>query len=354
MADYPLPDRAIKEKLSAGQVIPAHPLALTEDGKLDEVRQRALTRYYIAAGAGGLAVGVHNTQFQIHDPKVGLYRPVLELAMDAARTSGADMPVMIAGVCGKTEQAVNEAEWAVEYGYHMGLLSLSAMKGLPNDELIKHCRSVAQVIPLVGFYLQPAVGGMVLDSGFWAELAEIPNLMGVKIAPFNRYYTIDVLRAVAGSSRKDDIALYTGNDDTIIADLLTRYELKAGGQSVKLNIAGGLLGQWACWTKRAVETLQRIKEVRSTESVPAELLTLAVQLTEANGAIFDVDNGFHGCIAGTSYVLSRVGLVSGPWTLDPNESLSPGQKEKIERIIAAYPHLTDDDFVREHLDEWMY
>ena len=348
----------IINKLSSGCVIPAHPLALRADNKIDEQHQRALTRYYLASGAGGLAVGVHTTQFAIHNPKVGLYRPVLELADETAQEFAASAncggPIMIAGIVGETKQAVKEAELARDLGYHLGLLSLTALRGKSVNELIDHARQVAKVIPIMGFYLQEVISQMVLGAEFWRKFVEIEGVLAIKIAPFNRYQTLDVLEAVAYSGRADEIALYTGNDDNIIADLLTQYEFNVDGRTVSLQIVGGLLGQWACWTKRAVEHLARIKKIRETKmQVPQEMLTLASQLTLANKAIFDADNHFAGCIPGISYVLKRQGLVEEVRTLDENECLSPGQAEKIDKIIENYPQLTDDDFVKENLDVWL-
>jgi hypothetical protein len=347
-----------RERLQRGCVIPAHPLALDAQNQLDERRQRALTRYYLAAGAGGLAVGVHTTQFAIHDSAVGLYRPVLELAKETVDSVGANDdspgPIMIAGILGQTEQAVREAELAVELGYDIGLLSLMALKDAPLIDLLDHCRRVAEVIPLMGFYLQSTLSGMVLSREFWSDFAEIPNVVAIKMAPFHRYQTLDVLEAVAASGRADEIALYTGNDDNILVDLLTRHVFRFGSREVPIQIAGGLLGQWACWTKRAVEGLEAIRSIRAeATSVPAELLTLASQLTLANKAIFDADNQFTGCIPGISYVLKRRGLLDNVASLDPHERLSEGQAERIDEIIASYPHLTDDEFVAAHRDEWL-
>jgi dihydrodipicolinate synthase/N-acetylneuraminate lyase len=328
----------IREKLMTGLVIPAHPLALTADRKLDERRQRALTRYYVDAGAGGVAVGVHTTQFAIRDS--GMYQPVLELA--AAEASSV---VRIAGVVGRTQQAVQEAEIAAALGYDAVLLSVAAMRESSIDHLIEHCRAVAEVLPVFGFYLQPAVGGRVLPFAFWRRFAEIDNVVAIKMAPFDRYQTLHVVRAVAVSGRADEIALYTGNDDNIIADLITPFAV----DGINTQIVGGLLGQWAVWTRRAVELLERCK----AKDNPQELLALNTQLTDANSALFDVANNFHGCIAGIHEVLRRQGLLEGLWCLDPAEGLSPGQSEEIDRVLAAYPHLTDDDFVRENLDRWL-
>lgn len=351
-------DSLIVNQLRSGCVIPAHPLALQSNNTIDECHQRALTRYYLTAGAGGLAVGVHTTQFAIHEPKIGLYRPVLELVIETARQFTAPAarrdPIMIAGILGDTKQAVQEAHLARELGYHLGLLSLTALKGKSIDELIDHSRLVAEVIPIMGFYLQETISKMTLPAEFWQKFVTIPNVLGIKIAPFNRYQTLDVLEAVAKSGRANEIALYTGNDDNIILDLLTRHEFNIGGRSVSLRIVGGLLGQWACWTKKATEHLARIKTIRENNTpVPHELLTLAGQLTLANKAIFDAENQFRGCISGISYVLKRQGLLKEINTLDSDERLSPGQADSINRIIRDYPDLTDDDFVKENLHEWL-
>lgn len=349
-------DPKAREALRRGVAIPASPLALSAERKLDERRQRALWRYYVAAGAGGLAVGVHTTQFAIRDAKVGLFRPLLELAAEEVRGARAGRPdalVAIAGVCGRRDQAVGEAALARELGYHAGLLSLAALGEANDDELIAHCRAVADVIPLVGFYLQPAVGGRVLGHCFWRRFAEIGNVVAVKIAPFNRYYTIDVVRAVAEAGR-DDIALYTGNDDNIVIDLLTPFRFRVGSGPVERRIVGGLLGHWSVWTRRAVELLRQCREaVAGGGEIPQELLRRNVEITDANAAFFDAANGFAGCIAGVHEVLRRQGLLEGTWCLDPRETLSPGQAEEIDRVYAAYPHLHDDAFVREHLDEWL-
>lgn len=346
------------DKLRSGCVIVAHPLALQKDNRLDERHQRALTRYYLACGAGGLAVGVHTTQFAIHEPGTGLYRPVLELAIETAQqfTSSADndKSIMIAGILGDTSQAIREARLARELGYHLGLLSLTALRGKSIDDLVDHCREVAEVIPIMGFYLQEVISQMTLGAEFWRRFIAIPNVLAVKIAPFNRYQTLDVLEAVAHSGRSDEIALYTGNDDNIILDLLTPCEFKFDGQTVPLRIVGGLLGQWACWTKKAVEHLEHIKAIRKGgEPVPHDLLTLASQLTLANREIFDAENHFQGCIPGISYVLKRQGLLEELRMLDPNERLSGGQAEKIDAVIRNYPHLTDDDFVKENIHKWL-
>lgn len=337
---------AWRDRLLEGVAIPAHPLALTAERKLDERRQRALTRYYLAAGAGGVAVGVHTTQFAIREPRFGLFQPVLELAIE--EMLGHDV-VKVAGISGLTSQAVKEAVLARDLGYDCGLVSLAALREATIPQMIDHVRNVASVLPVFGFYLQPAVGGRVLPYEFWRQFAELENIVAIKMAPFNRYQTLDVVRAAAESGRANDIALYTGNDDNILGDLMTEFVF---GET-KVHIRGGLLGHWACWTQRSAVLLERVKSARGARSWGASWMTLNAQVTDANAAFFDAANGFHGCIAGIHEVLRRQGLLGGRWCLDENEELSPGQMEEIDRVYAAYPHLNDDDFVHAHRDEWL-
>lgn len=345
-----------RQPLNAGLAIPAHPLALDARRRLDERRQRALSRYYLAAGAGGLAVGVHTTQFAIRDPKIGLLEPVLQLAaeeMNRAEQTRSTPLVRVAGVCGRTRQAEQEASLARSLGYHAGLLSLGAMKDEDEDALIAHCRVVADILPLVGFYLQPAVGGRVLPYSFWRRFAQIENVVAVKIAPFNRYQTLDVVRAIAEAGR-EDIALYTGNDDNIVLDLLTPFRFTIADRTVERRIVGGLLGHWSVWTQKAVELLNECRNLSvKEEAVSPAVLARAVAVTDSNAALFDAANGFRGCIAGLHEVLRRQGLLEGIWCLDPEEGLSPGQSEEIDRVYRAYPHLHDDAFVQTHRDEWL-
>jgi dihydrodipicolinate synthase/N-acetylneuraminate lyase len=341
----------VLSELRRGVVIPAHPLVLDADRRFDPRRQQALTRYYLDAGAGGLAVGVHTTQFAIRD--VGLYQPVLKLAMRTASEWADTPPILIAGLAGRTEQAVREAQVASGLGYHAGLLSLAALKGASEDELIAHAETIARDIPLVGFYLQPAVGGIPLPVSFWRRFAAIENVVAVKIAPFNRYRTLDVVRGVVEAGAADRVTLYTGNDDHIVLDLATPFRIVAGGAPHTVRIKGGLLGHWSVWVRRAVELLDRIHAATAAGSVPADLLALDAQVTDCNAAIFDVANGFHGVIAGCHEILRRQGLLEGIWCLDPNESLGPGQAAEIDRVCASYPHLNDDDFVRENLSRWL-
>jgi dihydrodipicolinate synthase/N-acetylneuraminate lyase len=356
MSKLPMaPDWAV-QSLRDGLVIPAHPLALTDEGKLDERRQRALTRYYHAAGAGGIAVGVHTTQFAIRDPKHGLFKPVLELAAETATacdTAANRRIVLIAGICGATRQAVDEARFAREAGYHAGLLSLAALKDADEPTLLSHCREVAHEIALFGFYLQLAVGGRLLPLSFWRRFLEIPNVVAIKIAPFNRHQTLDVVRAVAESGRAGEVALYTGNDDHIILDLLTVSVVPTAQGSLPVRIVGGLLGQWACGTRRAGGHLAECQRAMDSGTLSPCLLTLAAQLTDFNSAVFDAAHQFAGCIPGVHEVLRRQGLLANTRCLDPHEKLSPGQAEEIDRVCRAYPHLNDNEFIAAHLAEWI-
>lgn len=343
--------RDVAELIARGTAIPAHPLALNEDRTLDIRHQRALSRYYIDAGAGGLAVGVHTTQFQIRE--AGLYEPVLKLAMETAR-DWTDRPLaMVAGLVGQTEQAIREADIATGLGYHAGLLSLAAMRDASEDELIAHCEAVSKRIPVIGFYLQIAVGGMVLPFSFWRRFAELDNVIAIKMAPFHRYRTLDVVRGVVAAGAEQRIALYTGNDDHIVLDLLQPFVLHRDEDEVTVRIKGGLLGHWSVWTKAAVDLLARCQTAVALGEVRADLLRLDAQVTDCNAALFDVANDFHGCIAGCHEVLRRQGLMQGIWCLDPKEGLSPGQAEEIDRVSEAYPHLTDDTFVAENLHRWL-
>lgn len=349
---------ALRRRLGDGLAIPACPLALNAQRKLDERRQRALFRYYFAAGAGGLAVGVHTTQVAIRDPKFGLFRPVLLIAAEERarcieRGESPHPPLLIGGICGDTKQACGEAATLRELGYDAGLLSLAALHSATDPELLAHCRAVADIIPVFGFYLQPAVGGRLLSYNFWRGLAEIENVVAIKIAAFSRYQTIDVVRAITESGR-DDIALYTGNDDNIIMDLLTPFRIVVNGKPTERAIAGGLLGQWAVWTQRAVEIHNECRALaKSGQPISPEMLRLNVHLTDANAAIFDAANAFGGCIPGIHEVLRRQGFLEGTWCLNPNEVLSPDQAAQIDRVCRAYPHLMDDAFIARHRDEWL-
>jgi dihydrodipicolinate synthase/N-acetylneuraminate lyase len=348
----PMPSNDVLALLRRGTCIPAHPLALDSKRQLDERRQRALTRYYLAAGAGGVAVAVHSTQFEIRQPQHALLKPVLELAMEELKRANCTL-VKVAGVCGTTTDAVAEARLASDIGYDMGLLSLAALKDADDDALIEHCKAVAQVIPIVGFYLQPSVGGRLLPPSFWRRFAEIENVVAIKMAPFNRFQTIDVVRAVAEAGRAGDVALYTGNDDNIVADLLGEWTFSVAGKPVTQRIVGGLLGHWAYWTKGAADILERCRHANQTRTIDYDLMLLNRQITDMNAAVFDPAHGFAGCIPGMHEVLRRQGLLEGTWCLNPHEVLSPGQADELTRVSEAYPYLVDDAFIAEHLDQWL-
>ncbi len=337
--------------LRRGTVIPAHPLALDAARQFDPVHQRALTRYYIDAGAGGLAVGVHATQFAIRE--LGLYEPVLALAARTAREWTRRPLVLIAGLSGRTEQALEEARVALTHGYHAGMLSLAPMKGASIDELVAHCAAVAEVMPLIGFYLQTAVGGIALPVDFWRRFAAIDNVVAIKMAPFNRYRTLDVVRGVVAARAEDRVTLYTGNDDHIVLDLLVPYRVRRDEDQVQVRIKGGLLGHWSVWTRTAVEQFERVQRAVAAGPVDADLLALDSRVTDCNAAFFDVANDFAGCIPGCHEVLRRQGLLQGIWCLDPNETLSPGQAEEITRVCREHADLADDDFVAAHLMRWL-
>ena len=343
--------RTVQRILREGAVIPAHPLALDADRRLDMRRQRALTRYYIDAGSGGLAVGVHTTQFAIRE--VGLYEPVLRLAAETARSWTERPLALVAGLVGPTIQAVREARLAVSLGYHAGLLSLAALKGASEDEIVAHCEAVAAEIPLVGFYLQPAVGGLPLGARFWRRFAAIDNVIAIKVAPFNRYRTLDVVRGVVAAGAEDRVTLYTGNDDHIVLDLVVPFDVPRDGVLRRVRFKGGLLGHWSVWTASAVTLLERCRAARERDSVDADLLALDARVTDCNAAFFDVANNFHGCIAGCHEVLRRQGLLAGAWCLDAKEGLSPGQKQDIDRVLVEHADLSDDAFVAENLERWL-
>ena len=334
---------AIRQLLQEGTVIPAHPLALTENLQIDENQQRALTRYYLDAGAGGVAVGVHTTQFEIRKPEINLLEPVLKIASEEIESAQLKRPfVKVAGICGPTSQALKEAELAVKYGYHLGLTSMGGLTEYSENELIKHAYAISELIPLFGFYLQPAAGGRLLSYEFWRDFVEIPNVYAIKVAAFNRYQTLDVVRAVCNSGRRNEIALYTGNDDNIIADLLTPYRFLVNNILVEKRFVGGLLGHWAVWTKKAVKLLNEIKQcVANDYSGVEKLLAKGIEVTDMNAALFDAKNSFNGCIPGIHEVLSRQGLLKGRWCLNPKEQLSVGQLEEIDRIYQYYPHFTE-------------
>ncbi len=334
------------ESLRKGVVIPALPLALQPDLKIDQAAQQRLIRYYVQSGAGGLAVGVHTTQFEIRDPAYRLYEPILDLAAEEMnRSANPDSFIKVAGICGPTQQAIEEAALAVKYGYHLGLLSMGGLSGYTESDLLERTKAIAAILPVFGFYLQPAVGGRVLSYAFWEAFAAIPNVLAIKIAAFNRYQTLDVVRAVAAGARNQEISLYTGNDDNIVADLLTTYRFNINGRIVEKGFTGGLLGHWAVWTSKAVELLELIKQVRSTNiDQYAKMLTIGAAVTDMNAVVFDAANGFKGCIAGIHEVLRRQGLLKEILCLNPEEKLSPGQATELDRIYSFYPEWTDDLF----------
>jgi dihydrodipicolinate synthase/N-acetylneuraminate lyase len=342
-------DIKLKTLLNTGTVIPAHPLALNADRTIDEEKQRQLSRYYIESGAGGIAVGVHSTQFEIRDPEVNLYETVLQWAAEEVEKANLNRPfIKVAGICGPTAQAVKEAEIALKYGYDIGLLSMGGLMGWTEEQILDRVKAVAAVIPVFGFYLQPSVGGRIFSYDFWLQFAEIENVEAIKCASFNRYQTLDVMRAVAHSTRRNEISMYTGNDDNIIADLLTTYKFEVNGEIVEKQFIGGLLGHWAVWTEKAVALMEEIKAYRKNKTAEKaeELLTRGVEVTDVNAALFDPSHAFHGCIPGIHEVLRRQGLLAGRWCLNPEEELSEGQMEEIDRVYKAYPHLNDDAFVK--------
>lgn len=346
--------KEIKELLHEGAVIPAHPLALDAFRKMDEKRQRALTKYYLASGVGGIAVGVHTTQFEIRDKKYGLYERVLQLAADEVEQANLSRPIIkVAGIVGETAQAVKEAETARSLGYHLGLLSPGGLDTWSEAKLIKRAERIAEIIPIFGFYLQPSAGGRFLSFDFWKDFAQIPNVQAIKMAPFNRYQTIDVVRAVCYASRYKDIALYTGNDDNIVADLLTTYKFNVNGEYREKSIVGGLLGHWAVWTKKAVALLNEIKKIKAEGGSLSDLLTRGIAVTDTNAVFFDASNQFKGCIPGIHEILRRQGLLEGTWCLNPEEILSDGQYDEITRVYRDYPELNDDEFVRANISAWM-
>lgn len=343
-------------RFKEGVVIPAHPLSLKENREIDEEDMRALARYYIDAGVGGIAIGVHTTQFEIRDPDVNLFERVLRFTSKSIQEhcdkTGKNI-MKISGVCGKTEQAVSEAKFSEELGFHACLLSLAAMKDESIDAMVEHCRKVAEVMPVIGFYLQPAVGGRVLPYQFWHEFCKIENVIGIKMAPFNRYQTFDVVRALCDVNREQDITLYTGNDDNIVLDLLTPYKIHTQQGEKTVRIRGGLLGHWCVWTRKAVELLDEAhRYADSGDAIPQELLSRAIQVTDSNAAFFDSANAFAGCIPGVHEVLRRQGLMKSIACLNPNEVLSAGQADEITRVYESYPHLHDDAFVKENLATW--
>ena len=343
------------EILKKGTVIPATPLVLDENRKIDEKGIRLLMKYYLNCGVGGIATAVHTTQFEIRKPEIALFDPILKIVseeIDGFEKKNNKVIVKVAGVCGAAEQAVREAETAKKYGYDAVLLSPGGLNSLSEEELIERTARVAEIMPVIGFYLQTAVGGRVFSYDYWEKICATENVAAIKCASFNRYQTLDVVRAAAMSERSGEITLYTGNDDNIVIDLLTEYSFDKNGKTVKRGFDGGLLGHWSVWTKKAVEIFNRIKEEKGKEAVSKEMLTLAAQITDSNGAFFDTANNFSGCIPGLHEVLRRQGLMKNIYCLNPEETLSKGQAEEIDRVYRAYPHLNDDKFIADNIEAW--
>lgn len=343
------------EILHNGTVIPAIPLVLNEDRKFNEKGQRTLIRYYLHCGVGGLAIGVHTTQFEIRKPEIGLFEPLLRLAaeeIDAFEKNTGKTIVRIAGACGPVAQASVESKIAKGLGYDAVLLSPGGLNHLSEKQMIERTEHVAAIMPVIGFYLQIAVGGRRFSSEYWKAVADIDNVVAFKAAPFDRYMTLDLVRGCAFSDRSDKVALYTGNDDNIVIDLLTKYEFNINGKLVRKQFVGGLLGHWSVWTHNVVDMFELIKSHKDNPTIPSYLLTLASQVTDCNGAFFDVNNNFKGCIAGVHEVLRRQGLMDGIWCLNPDETLSKGQMEEIDRVYRTYTHLNDDEFIRKNIADW--
>ncbi len=343
------------KKLAEGTVIPATPLALDNDRKLNEKGLRLLMNYYLASGVGGIATAVHTTQFEIREPEVALFEPVLKIVseeIDKFEKENDTVIIKVAGVCGPIEQAVKEATLAKDYGYDAVLLSPGGLNHMSEDYMIERTKAVAEIMPVIGFYLQTAVGGRVFTYNYWERLCAIDNVVAIKCASFNRYQTLDVVRAAALSPRSDEITLYTGNDDNIVIDLLTKYRFDKNGEKVVKCFEGGLLGHWTLWTHNVVNMLAKIKEEKKKDYISAEMLTLAAEVTDVNSAFFDTAHGFAGCIPGVHEVLRRQGLMENILCLNPDEVLSEGQAEELDRVHKAYPHLNDDAFIKENIESW--
>lgn len=339
--------------LRKGTCIPAHPLVLNDDREVDQLRQRAVTRYYLDAGAGGMAVGVHTTQFAIRD--VGLYEPVLRLAAETAYDWSDAPKVMIAGVTGKTQQAVKEAQIARGLGYHAALLNLAMLKGSSEGEILTHCKAIALEMPVIGFALLPEVGGFHLSYDFWRAFAQIENVIAIKMAPFDRYRTLEIVRAVCDSGMSETVTLYTGNDDHIVLDLLQPFIVRSkdGQSETRMRIRGGLLGHWSVWVKKSVSLLEQIQQLPDGADVPENLLALDSIVTDCNLAIYDALNNLTGCIPGCLEVLRRQGLLENNLCLNPAEVLSAGQADQINRVYAMYPEMNDDAFVKANAERWL-
>ncbi len=337
------------EILHAGTVIPATPLMLDSNRKFDKAMQKRLTRYYLEAGVGGIATAVHTTQFEIRKPEINLYETVISSVMDTINEYEEEtgkVIVKVAGVCGDIEQATKEATLAKNLGFDAVLLSTGGLDSWSEDALVERAKVIAGIIPVILFSMQTAVGGRKFSYAYWEKAAEIEGVVAVKCASFNRYQTHDIVRAMTLSSRADKIALYTGNDDNIVIDLATEYVFEADGETKRAEIVGGLLGHWCAWTKKAVEIFHGIK---SGEIKGEKLLSLAAAVTDTNSAFFDTTNNFAGCIAGVHEVLRRQGFTDGIYLLNPEEQLSDGQFEEIDRVYRMYPELNDDAFAKEFI-----
>ena len=343
------------QKLKNGTVIPATPLALDENRHFDEKGQRLLMNYYLNCGVGGIATAVHTTQFEIRKPEIALFEPVLKLVseeIDRFEKKNGTVIVKVAGVCGKTEQAVEEAKLAKKYGFDAVLLSPGGLNDQTEDYMVDRTKAVAEIMPVIGFYLQTACGGRLFSYNYWERVCAVKNVVAIKCASFNRYSTLDVVRAAALSDRSEEITLYTGNDDNIVIDLLSKYQFQKNGMTVVKGFEGGLLGHWSVWTKKAVELFERIRKEKENDTVSAEMLTLAAEVTDTNSAFFDTAHNFLGCIAGLHEILRRQGLMKNIYCINPSEGLSDGQLEELDRVCKEYPHLSDDAFIQAHLEEW--
>ncbi len=341
--------------LKQGTVIPAIPLALDENRRFDVKGQKLLINYYSDCGVGGIAAAVHTTQFEIREPKYNLFEPVLRTVSEEIseyEQRNGKIIVKVAGVCGENKEAVREAETAKKYGFDAVLLSPGGLNEKSEEYMIERTRAVAEIMPVIGFYLQTACGGRQFSYDYWRQICEIPNVAAIKCASFNRYQTLEVVRAAAMSSRCSDITLYTGNDDNIVIDLLTKYRFAKDGKIIEKGFDGGLLGHWSVWTKRAAELFERLKQEKDKPHISPELLTLAAEVTDTNSAFFDTAHNFKGCIAGLHEILRRQGLMQNIYCLNPDETLSEGQLDELDRVCGMYPHLNDDEFVRKNLEKW--
>ncbi len=342
-------------KLKAGTVIPATPLALDENRNFDKETQRLLMKYYLNCGVGGIATAVHTTQFEIRNPEIALFEPILKIVSEEIykfEKENNTVIVKVAGVCGKTEQAVKEAELAKQYGYDAVLLSPGGLNDMSEDYMVERTKAVAEIMPVIGFYLQTACGGRQFTYNYWERVCKTPNVVAIKCASFNRYTTLDVVRAAALSERCNDITLYTGNDDNIVIDLLTKYKFEKDGKTIIKGFDGGLLGHWSVWTKKAVELFEKVQKEKKSDAISSEMLTLAAEVTDTNSAFFDTAHNFSGCIAGLHEILRRQGLMKNIYCLNPEETLSEGQLEELNRVYDMYPHLNDDAFIKDNIEKW--